>query len=207
MITLKSNPQAAATRPFHKSCGADVIDAIYERRSVRSYDDYKLGVRTIEHLIDAAIQAPSARNEQPWCFVVVQDKALLHRISERSKALARSHLEPGAPMWEHRSMLEDPRYDVFYGASTLIVLCARSRESQAAEDVCLAAQNLMLAAHGLGLGSCPIGFAREALNEPEFRRELGLDGPELAVFPVIVGMPSSLPAPTLRRPAIIVRWR
>ncbi len=207
MLSTKTSPQASATRPFRKACGVDVVDAIYERRSVRAFEDYKLGVRTIEHLIDAAIQAPSARNEQPWCFTVVQEKHLLHRLSERSKELARAKLEPGTPLWEHRTMLEDPNYDVFHGATTLIVLCARSDERQAAEDVCLAAQNLMLAAHGLGLGTCPIGFARDALNEPEFRAELGIGSSETAVFPVVVGLPTSYPSPTPRRPALILRWR
>lgn len=198
MTSTTRPPAILGFKPNRKACGVDVMDAVYGRRAVRLYEDWKLDVRTIEQLIDAAIHAPSAMNEQPWSFAVVQDKALLKRISERAKAF-----------WLERSgsPLASPFHDVFYGAGTLIVICARPSEWSANEDCCLAAQNLMLAAHGLGLATCPIGLAREALNEPEFRRELALPDDHTAVFPVVVGYPREAPAPPPRRPPCILSWR
>ena len=63
-----------------------VIDAIYARRSVRSYGAAPVDGSSVQALLDAAVQAPSAMNTQPWGFVVVQDRALLrsYRI-ERSR--------------------------------------------------------------------------------------------------------------------------
>ncbi|MBI5361818.1 MAG: nitroreductase [Planctomycetes bacterium] len=207
MSSTKRPPAILGPKPNRKACGVDVMDAIYGRRAVRAYDDWKLDVRTIEQLIDAAIHAPSARNEQPWSFAVVQDKALLRRLSERSKALWRERVLPGTPTDEPRAWFESPAHDVFHGASTLIVICARPSAWPANEDCCLAAQNLMLAAHGLGLATCPIGLVRAALNEPEFRRELGLPDDHAAVFAVVVGYPREAPEPPPRRPACILSWR
>ena len=200
MTSTQTPPAILGPKPNRKACGVDVMDAIYGRRAVRAYDAWKLGVRTIEQLIDAAIHAPSAMNEQPWSFVVVQDRALLRRISERSKALWRERIQAATPM-------TSPSYDVFHGATTLIVICARKSLWPSNEDCCLAAQNLMLAAHGLGLATCPIGLAREALNEPEFRREFAIPEGHTAVFPIVVGYPREAPEPSSRRPPLILAWR
>jgi nitroreductase len=184
----------------------DVIDAIYGRRAVRAYTGRMLDRETVQRLIEAAIQAPSAVNQQPWAFVVVQDAALLRRLSERSKQLSLAELKPGTPLWEHRAMLADPAVDVFHGAGTLIVVCAAPAAWPANEDCCLAAQNLMLAAHGLGLGTCPIGFARAALNESATKQELGIPADHSAVFPIAVGHPSGRPEAVPRRQACILGW-
>jgi nitroreductase len=182
------------------------MEAIHERRAVRAYTDRRVEKEVVRALIDAAIQAPSAVNQQPWAFVVIQDAGLLQRISERAKQLSLAQLRPNTPLWEHRSMLEDPAYSVFYDGGTLIVLCAAPGLWPSNEDCCLAAQNLMLAAYGLGLGTCPIGFAREALNEPETKRELGIPADHSVVLPILVGYPREQPARTTRREARILAW-
>lgn len=188
-------------------CGVDVMDAIYERRAVRAYTGRAVDADTIHRLIDAAIRAPSAVNQQPWAFVVVQDPALLKRISDRAKKLSLAHLKPGTPLWEHRAMLESQSFNVFYDAGTLIAICAAPGAWPPNEDCCLAAQNLMLAAHGLGLATCPIGFAREALNEPEMKRELGIPADHSVVLPIIVGHAREHPEATPRRAPHILSWK
>ena len=187
--------------------GVDVIDAIYERRAVRAYADRIVEEDVVRRLINAAIHAPSAVNAQPWAFCVIQDVALLREISDRAKRLSLAGIQPGSALWEHRSMLEDPAFNVFYDASTLIVVCAAPSEWPANEDCCLAAENLMLAAQGLGLGTCPIGFAREALNEVSMKIELGIPADHSVVIPILVGYPRERPARTPRRPARILSWR
>ena len=69
----------------------DLREAIYTRRAVRAYIQEPLDRELIGGLIDAAIQAPSAVNEQAWSFCVVQDQQLLARISEASKAHMLAH--------------------------------------------------------------------------------------------------------------------
>lgn len=188
-------------------CGIDLLDALYERRSVRAYTSRKVESPVIRRLLDAAIQAPSAMNSQPWAFAIVQEPALLRRVSERSKQLALASMKPGTPHWEHRAKFEDPNNDLFYGAGTLLVVYALPGAWHVSEDCCLAAQNLLLAAHGLGLGACIIGLARDTLNEPEFRRELNVPADHPAVVPLILGYPNERPAAPPRRPPVIHSWR
>ena len=64
----------------------DLKEAIYTRRAVREFTAEPVDEMTIRQLIDAAIQAPSAVNQQPWSFCVVRDQALLARISSEAKA-------------------------------------------------------------------------------------------------------------------------
>jgi nitroreductase len=180
------------------------MQAIYERRAVRAYTARKVEPEVVRRLIDAAIQAPSAMNRQPWAFAVIQDERLLQRISDRSKQLVLAQIEPGMASSEHGGMLQDPAFNVFYDARTLIVVCASPGDWPPNEDCCLAAQNLMLAAHGMGLGTCPIGFARGALNEPAMKHELGIPGDHTVVLPIIVGYVREHPAPTPRRAARIL---
>ena len=64
----------------------ELMEAIYKRRSVRFFTEEQVDKDTIDKLINAAIQAPSAMNGQPWAFSVIQDKALMQKISDDSKA-------------------------------------------------------------------------------------------------------------------------
>ena len=64
----------------------DLTEAIYTRRAVRDFTAAPVNETTLLELIDAAIQAPSAVNQQPWSFCIVRDKAVLGRISREAKA-------------------------------------------------------------------------------------------------------------------------
>jgi nitroreductase len=101
-------------------------------------------------------------------------------------------------------MLAEPTFNIFYGASCLIVVCARPPVQQSMEDCCLAAQNLLLAAHAQGLGTCWIGFARPWLELAETRTELAIPADCLPVAPIIVGFPATLPSPVERRKPIVI---
>jgi len=157
--------QTAAIQPSSiplepPAAGMDVLAAIRGRRAVRSYTDEAVDRRTIEQLLDAAVEAPSAMGLEPWAFVVLEDRDRLARFSnEIKKELARGGEEPSQ---ELADMLLDPSVNIFYGAPALVIVCATSSNRQAAEDCCLAAQTFMLAAHAEGLATFPIGLARLA---------------------------------------------
>src|SRR5690348_5081370 len=120
-------------------------------------------------MLDAAVQAPSDRNLRPWRCVVNQDKTSLRAISEQAKRmLARD------PHWNRDFPLEDAGFDIFYGASTLSVICAKEEEFSPVGDCHMAGQNLMLAAFSMGLATCPIGLAGDALQSPEMQERLGV---------------------------------
>jgi nitroreductase len=182
----------------------DIEQAIAGRRSVRDYAEAAVDEAAIRHLIEIAVLAPSAMNEQPWTFTVVRNQALLAEISRKAKAHMRAILA-GSPQSEHFAALEDENFHIFYHAPVLIVISGSSPGSWIAEDCALAAENLMLAAYGMGLGTCWIGFAQSYLNTEEGKGSLGLPGSWTPVAPIIVGHPMKS-APAVPRRAPVVRW-
>lgn len=184
------------------------MDAIYKRRAVRSFQTTPVTEDLLVKLLNATIQAPSARNLQPWAFVIVECKSLLREYSERAKRFLLGSLDPESPLHEYRESLADREFNIFYDAGTLVVICAKDADPQAAEDCCLAAENLMLAALEFGLATCPIGLARPWLNAPEVKRELHIPTAYNAVMPIIVGYPTSAETPPVVRtaPEILI-WK
>jgi nitroreductase len=192
------------------------LDVIFMRRSVRSYERQRLDESTIRALLDAAVQAPTALHMEPWAFVVIQDGGTLKCCSDRAKASWATQAD------EHRDLhligeatarsqfaaqLADPDFSLFYDASTLIVICAKPMGPFVVADCWLAAENLMLAASAMGLGTCCIGSAVPALNAPETKIELGIPADVTAAAPIIVGVPRGDTAPVSRRDPDILCWR
>jgi nitroreductase len=178
-------------------------DAIYARRSVRAYTSKPVEHETIEALIDAAIQAPTAVHEEPWAFAVVQDRKLLRRLSDSAKERLRERVKE-APAAARPFVLPE---NVFYDAGTLIVIYGKPLGPFVAADCWLAAENLMLAARERGLGTCVIGLSVAALDSAEWKARLGVP-PELTAYaPIIVGTPAEEVPPTGRRAPEILCWK
>jgi nitroreductase len=178
-----------------------IVATIHARRSVRQYRPERVSEETIHRLLEMAVQAPTAMHLEPWGFVVVQDRALLKRYSDRAKAMLRE------TKLADMGMLSDPDFNIFYDAGTLIVICARTAGPFAEADCWLAAQNLMLAATARQLATCCIGFAVPVLNAPDVKRELGVPADGIAVAPVILGFPQSAAAPVPRKAPHILCWK
>lgn len=186
------------------------MDLIHQRRSVRAYTEQPVGEPVLRELLDAAVQAPTAMHLEPWAFAIVQDKAVLKRYSERAKSLLRA---PGGVVgWgsagrapsDHPAMLDDPAFNIFYDAGTLIVVCRRQGGMFADADCWLAAENLMLAAAAKGLGTCCIGFAVSLLNTGAVKRELGIPAEGAAVAPIVVGYArGAVPAVSRKAPELL----
>ncbi|MGZ7060468.1 MAG: nitroreductase family protein, partial [Candidatus Angelobacter sp.] len=157
----------------------------------------------IEALINAAIEAPSAMNLQPWAFAVVLGQERIDGYAKRAKDWLLASFAQSPEQAHARHMLEDPHFTLFYHAPALLLVLATSSEAQAVEDCCLAAENLMLAARDRGLGTCWIGFARPWLNLPETKAELGLPDQYQVVAPIVLGRPMAWPESHGRRPAEI----
>ena len=183
----------------------DILDAIRQRRAIRDYRPDPVAPDLLRQLIVAASWAPSAMNEQPWRFTVVTDAALLDDISQRAKVVMLENMAAMPRSAHFRDLLSDPAFHIFYHAPALVVISARADSPWSVEDCALAAQNMMLAAHGVGLGSCWIGFAQTWLNTEDGRHMLGIPAGELAVAPIIVGYPKA-PFPPVRRKPPTVSW-
>lgn len=179
----------------------DVLDAIRQRRAVRNYSAKPVSEAEVRALLDAAAWAPSARDLQPWSFVIIQDRQRLREISERAKQALQSD-----PHWKTALPLSNPGFDIFYGAGTLILICAHQHGFAPLGDCYLAGENLMLAACGMGLATCPIGLARDVLRASDLRTALHIPAGEQPVLPIVVGHPAGAAPPTERAPPRIHAW-
>ncbi|WP_257386298.1 nitroreductase family protein [Tahibacter caeni] len=183
-----------------------VHEAIAGRCAVRDYAALVPGDTQLERLLQAAVRAPTALHEELWRFAVIRERALLDRISACAKA-AMSARADGLP---HDAMAAFTAEDfhIFYNAPALIVIGTEAPGRFTDADCWLAAENLMLAAHAEGLGSCVIGLAVDALNDVAVKRAVGLPAGFTAVSPVIVGTPANPAAlsPTPRKPPHVVLW-
>jgi nitroreductase len=191
------------------------LDAIFSRRSIRTYTDQQLDHATVQALLDAAVQAPTAMHGEPWAFVVVQDREALKRYSDLAKgSWAKElhkyrdlHVDAAAAGSAFAERFASPDFCVFYDASTLIVICTKVSMPFADADCWLAAENLMLAACALGLGTCCIGSAVPILNSPSVKAELHIPADIEAVVPIIVGVPSGSPLAVTRNEPQILHWK
>jgi len=186
-----------------------IMDAIHERRSVRSYSPLRLDAQTIRTLLEAAVWAPTAVHEEPWAFVIVQELAVLKRLSDRAKKIFTAQAQQTHPEQAKHllDILAQPDFNIFYNASTLIVICGKPKGPFVVADCWLAAENLMLAAYSMGLGSCVIGFAVPALNTPEIKSELGIPADCTAIAPIIVGVPTGETPRTTRKEPEMLAWK
>ncbi|MGA8689688.1 MAG: nitroreductase [Methyloceanibacter sp.] len=182
----------------------ELLEAIKGRRAVRDYTGEDVADAKLRELIDAAIHAPSAMNQQPWSFVIVKNQALLAEISGKAKAYL---LDASLGTLPQRfcDMLSDPKFHIFYHAPVLIVIAVVEPTGWAIEDCALAAQNLMLAAHAAGLGTCWIGFAQGWLGTADGKSALGLPASHVPVAPIIVGHPKHKAAAVPRKEPEL-RW-
>lgn len=186
----------------------NVYEAILARRSVRRYTPQALNESTVRLLLEAAVHAPTAFREEPWAFTVIQDKAVLRRLSDRAKPLFLHELRrAGLGRSERLDEYADPDFNIFYNAGTLVVICANAMGPFAAADCWLAAENLMLAACAMELGSCVIGSALPALNMAAIKNELGIPEKLSAIAPIILGYPAEEPLPSTRREPVILAAR
>ena len=185
----------------------ELMEAIYNRRSVRFFTTDPVGKETIEKLINAGIQAPSAMNSQPWAFSVIQDKDLLQKISDDTKAYFLETLSSRPYMEGYRPLFSNPDYHIFYNAPTLLTVYAKPEGPTPASDCSLAAQNIMLAAHALGLGTCWMGFAQVALNTPALKEQFGIPDSYTVIAPLAIGHPSKPSSTVARKEPQILFWK
>lgn len=184
----------------------EVMEAIYWRRSIRDYEDRGLEHPLIEELLNAAVQAPSAHNTQPWSFVIVKGEERLKSLSSRAKAcLVEDHWDDPR-MDPYRELLSSEEFDIFYGAPVLVIVCAEDHPIIPVEQCFLAAENFMLAAQDRGLGTCCIGWALPYLSQPEIKAELEIPEAVVPALPIVVGWPRETPEPTPRDPPRILAW-
>lgn len=152
----------------------DLIDTIVSRRSVRQFDKAKpVNPSDIQTILTAAMYAPSAMNKQPWIFVVVDDKKM-------QKQLVAAH----------------PYADYLLEAGTGIIVCEDTTKTYGAYgaiDTSMAAQNILLAAHTMGYGTCYCGVYPDGERVTAFGKILKCPSHIRPMGLIIIGTPAKYP--------------
>lgn len=149
----------------------DIFEVLKTRRSIRKYTEEPVSDDNIHALLDAAMHAPSARNEQPWHFVVVRNPAIRAQLAKTSP---------------YTNMAND--------APVVIVVCADLANDKAdgmwVQDCAAATENILLAARGDNLGTVWCGVHPNKEREEAVRAALNLPAGIVPFNLICIGHPA-----------------
>ena len=183
-----------------------IIDAIKSRRAIRSYQDKPVPGSAIQTLLEVATYAPSAVNAQPWKFTIVTNQDEMKRLSDKAKpTLIRMLPDVGDEgLVGLKKRLSDPQFNIFYNAP-LLIFVSGNKAPYAIYDCSMAAQNMMLAAYSIDLGSCWIGTAVTIANDPKVKPTLGIPDDHEVHAAIIFGYPKGTPKAPAKKPAQVLK--
>lgn len=176
------------TVPEHKN---EVVEAIKNRRSIRSYKPEQIDQAQLDTIIDCGINAPSALNKQTWEVRVIQNADLLKRINDSFVEKAK-----GKDLKGSASRSQEPGFSVFHGAPTLIIVGREKNNPTSFVDCGLLAQNILLSAESMNIGTCTIGNMASILNDPdakEFLKEINMPDTHEVAFGIAIGYKNESP--------------
>lgn len=187
----------------------ELLEAVKRRRSVRKYADREVPREVLEQLLETACWAPSADNAQPWYFVVLtkqEDINLLKETMERVSVEIRPHLEELFPR-HPRVVNEVTAFLHRLGGAPVYILAFLQKDYGAVRDamvesVAAAIQNLLLAAHEQGLGTCWVNAATGLGYGPALQAQFAPEKGEFLSL-VALGWPDQTPRTPARKPD---RW-
>lgn len=163
----------------------DVIKTIMERRSIRRYEDRPVPRELLWRLTKCGINAPSAVNRQQWEVRIVDNPEYIDGITEIYKKA-----NPKAA--------DDPSFKNMFRNAPAVIFIGSPRSGEAQFDCGLLAENIMLAAKSLGLGTCclggPIGFMKSNPDAAPYLKRLAFSDDYELLYAIAVGYPDEAPA-------------
>jgi nitroreductase len=173
----------------------EAIEAIMTRRSVRIFEKRQIPDSILDEIILAGTYAPSGLDLQPWGFVVVQDQALLNSVSDYCKPRIVSYLKNihEGMSDEFRTLMERKESSIFHHAPTIIIITGKTESQFRGIDCFLCAENMMLAANALGIGSCWIGSVEIAYDNEELMAGFRIPESYSPVGTIAFGYPAEKP--------------
>jgi len=210
--------------PFAATDIPELVRLMRSRRSCRAYQRRAVPTAVLEDLVKIGITAPSGTNSQSWNFIILPSRSDVLSLGERvagyyrnlnklaansllrcilcltgRKGLARYYRRYHDSVAEALAEWEEKGTDrLFHGAEAVILVGGSKDAGCPAEDALLASQNILLAAHAMGLGSCLIGFAVEAIRRDKRLKKLLAVSADQEIYSVIA---LGYPAVNYLRPA------
>lgn len=203
--------------PHGKSDIAELVQLLRSRRSCRNYTSKPVARNILEDLVKIGTTAPSGTNSQAWSFTILPTRkqvvSLGDKVASFFRELNRKAANPllrllarfflgdslgkyyrryyasisqGLKEWD-----EEGKDRLFHGATAVILVGSGAEASCPAEDAMLATQNILIAAHAMGLGTCLIGFAVEAIRRDDnLKRFLSLPASNTTYSVIAIGYPA-----------------
>lgn len=209
-------------------------DVILRRRSVRVYRKKQVPEFMVRRILEAGRFAPTAGNGQAWKFVVIRDREIIRGLTETTRKICKIFawlIDYRGRRWSWRlplaklfirakandlhpvpfsaiPLIAEGKLGVYHGAPTVILILKDVRGvSNVDLDCGIAGQNMVLAAHSMGLGTCWVSFSKLAFQYTgRWRRKLGIGHPYRFVSSLAVGFPVGQPDGMVARPTVAVDW-
>lgn len=201
----------------HGECDrVQLVRLISSRRSCRNFKERPVERALLDDLVKIGVAAPSGTNSQCWTFTILPTRESVNAFGDRialffnrvNKLAEKRWLREGLRFVGnpelsdyyrdyHQSVREaltareqKGRDRLFHGATAVIIVGSRPSGSTPSEDALLAAQNILLAAHGMGLGTCLIGFAVvPMMKDVRVKRFAGIPDDEKVHAVIALGYP------------------
>ena len=173
----------------------EVMNTILHRRSIRRFDSRQIEESALQEILQAGLYAPSAGGRQDVIFAVCQDREINERLGRIKRANSHPRMATAASYVsrEQPSIADDPKLtNAFYDAPTVITFFAPKEFLFSVDDCAVAAENMMLAADALGIGSCYIGQGWPAFADPygqEVLKNWRIPTDHYAVMQLVLGYP------------------
>ncbi|MFA6056200.1 MAG: nitroreductase family protein [Thermodesulfovibrionales bacterium] len=196
-----------------------LVRLMASRRSCRHFTDQPVERAVLEDLVKIGITAPSGTNSQSWTFTILPTRKAVTAFAE-SVACFFGRLNKTAEKTLLRLLLkltgkgeldayyrgyyrkvkealeewyESGKDRLFHGSTAVMIIGSKPGATSPAEDALLATQNILLAAHSMGLGSCLIGFAVTAMKkDPSIQRSVGIPAEEEIHAVIALGYPDEV---------------
>lgn len=169
----------------------EVLKAIKERRTTRKFKEDQIKEEDLQSIIEAGLYAPSGENHQPWHFTVIQDKNIIDEMDfEAKETFKQSDNEL------MRKAGFNEKYKPAYDAPTIIIVSGLNDNYFTEVDCAAATQNMLLAAHSLGIASCwcaAVSMAFAGNKKEEFTSRLNIPDNYTPFYAVLLGYSDNTP--------------
>ena len=176
----------------------NTLDCLRTRRSTRKYTNQEVPPDIIRRLIELGTMAPTADSRQPWGFAVISGIPDVLSLSDEVKKYLQTNIRQFPQFNNYMGPIQSEKANLFFGAPCVIIIYGESEWPWSGIDCTLAAGNIILAAHEIGLGSCWVGYAEPYLNSEAGKNRYRIPENYSAIGAIAIGFPKGMLPPPER---------